>query len=252
MSILHAFFLGLLQGATEFFPISSSAHLTLAKFFFEIENGESQIMFDLVCHLGSLAALLYFLRKEIRTLSKERIKQFFLALLPLIPAYFLLKPLCDLALSIELLGFFLILTSVILFIGGTIRIHKERKKTDAFLLVGTMQTLALIPGISRSASTISCARILGWSPKDAVHFSFLLAIPTIIGGNTLKLLKIVLSSEHLEPLSFSTYATGFFSSLAVGLIAVRLGFKLLERGCFKPFAWYCLILGTIVSVYFYG
>jgi undecaprenyl-diphosphatase len=252
MSIFHAFFLGLLQGATEFFPVSSSAHLKLAKFFLGIEGGESQVMFDLICHLGTLVALLYFLRVEIRTLSAARIKPFFFALLPLIPAYFLLKPVRDAASKIEFVGIFLLLTSGILFMGEGIRLRRERKKTNDFVLIGAMQSLALLPGISRSASTISCARILGWSPKEAVRFSFLLAIPTIIGGNSLELLKIALSSEDLKPLSFSTYAVGFFSSLIVGLIAVHFGFKLLERGCFKPFAWYCLILGIVMSVYFYG
>lgn len=254
MSILHALLLGLLQGITEFFPVSSSAHLKLAKHFFGMEGSEAQVVFDLVCHLGTLAALLFFLRRELLNLKKEDLKVFFFALVPLVPAYFLLKPLRDLASEINLLGFFLILTGCLLFLGDKFRFTRKSKPggTSDVMMIGSMQALALIPGISRSASTIVGARVLGWSPAKAVRFSFLLAIPTIIGGNCLELLKIAISKEPLGALSWSTCAVGFFASCLMGLAAVGIGFKLLERGCFKPFAWYCLILGIIVSIYFYG
>ncbi len=253
MSIVHAFLLGLLQGATEFFPISSSAHLKIARALLGIENGEAQVFFDLVCHLGTLSALLFFLRKELLQIKKEQIKTILLALLPLPPAYFLLKPLRDFASETPLVGFFLIATSIILFVGGKIRILPKRpgRKGHA-VAIGTMQSLALVPGISRSASTISCARVLGWSPQEAVRFSFLLAIPTIIGGNCLELLKIYLSNEPIVSLSSTSCIIGFCTALGMGLLVIGWGFRLLEKGCFKPFAWYCLILGTLVSVYFYG
>ncbi|MES2344811.1 MAG: undecaprenyl-diphosphate phosphatase [Chlamydiota bacterium] len=253
MSILHAMLLGLLQGITEFFPVSSSAHLKIVKLLFEIAPSESQVVFDLVCHLGTLTALLFFLKREVFKLTKEQLKGFFFALLPLVPAYFLLKPLRDMANKPELLGFCLITTGVILFCGNTLRFTRKstQSKSDLFV-IGAVQSLALIPGISRSASTISCARILGWNPKEAVRFSFLLAIPTIVGGNCLELLKIALSKEELGSISFSNCLVGFLFSCGIGLITVRFGFSLLERGCFKPFAWYCLILGTLLSIYFYG
>jgi undecaprenyl-diphosphatase len=253
MSVLHALILGLIQGMTEFFPISSSAHLKITKLFFDIKGGENQVVFDLICHLGTLTALLFFLKKELLKLTKEQMKGFFFALMPLIPAYFLLKPLRDAANKTELLGFFLILTGIILFCGHKLRLTRKSKqpRSDLFV-IGAMQSLALIPGISRSASTIACARILGWSPAEAVRFSFLLAIPTIIGGNCLELLKIFLSGETLGPISPISCFVGFIFSLGAGLIFVRFGFSLLERGCFKPFAWYCLILGTLLSIYFYG
>lgn len=253
MSFLQALLLGILQGITEFFPVSSSAHLKIAKMFLGIPNGEGQVVFDLACHLGTLTALLFYLRKEVISLKKEQIKGFLFALLPLIPAYFLLKPIRDWASQINFLGFFLIITALILFFGEKLRVpNKLNESNRDYFLIGTMQSLALIPGISRSASTIACARVLGWCPIFAVRFSFLLAIPTIIGGNCLELLKLAITKESLGSVAFSACAVGFISAAIVGFIAIGIGFKLLERGYFKPFAWYCLILGTLLSIYFYG
>ena len=180
MSLIEAFIFGLLQGLTEFLPVSSSAHLKLAKLFFHIEKSESQVIFDLVCHLGTLFALLYFLRKEVlRMFSSERRKLFllFAATLPLIPCYFLLKPLRDLASEPQFLGPCLICTAFILFLGQRLRLQRTASTTNKremsdVLMIGVMQSAALIPGISRSASTISCAKVLGWKPREAVRFSF--------------------------------------------------------------------------------
>src|ERR1700733_3432852 len=113
MSLIEAFIFGLLQGLTEFLPVSSSAHLKLAKLFFNIENTEAQIVFDLICHLGTLIALLYFLRKEILTIvrhDRRKLLFLFLAILPLIPCYFLLKPVREFASQPHFLGPCLVLT----------------------------------------------------------------------------------------------------------------------------------------------
>lgn len=254
MTLLDALLLGLLQGITEFFPVSSSAHLKILKHFLGIEaTTEAHVIFDLVCHLGTLIALLLFLSQELRALKKEHFTRFFLALLPLPPAYFLLKPLRVWGSDIHLLGFFLMGTSLILFLGEWLRFSfKKQPSLKEVVIIGAAQALALIPGLSRSGSTISCARALGWEPKEAVRFSFLLAIPTVIGGNCLELLKIATSSGPMGPFPWMTYLVGFIASCGMGMVTVQLGFRLLERGCFKPFAWYCLILGTAMSLYFYG
>jgi undecaprenyl-diphosphatase len=258
MSAFEAFIFGLLQGLTEFFPVSSSAHLKLAKVFFNIQSSESQVVFDLICHLGTLFALLYFLKEEVlQILRRDRRKLLFLfvAILPLAPCYFLLKPLRDFASDPHLLGLCLILTAVILFSGQKLRIYREHPTTfkrmvgDVFW-IGAMQSAALIPGISRSASTISCAKALGWDAKEAVRFSFLLSIPTIIGGNCLELLKISLSDAPLPAIGASSCAIGFLSSFGFGLLVIRFALSYLEKGNLRPFAWYCLGFGVFVTVYF--
>ena len=257
MSFLEAFIFGLVQGLTEFLPVSSSAHMKLAKLFFNLETSESGIVFDLVCHLGTLIALLYFLRKEILQIlrsDRKKLVLLFVAMLPLVPCYFLLKPVRDYVSHPQFLGLCLILTALILFSGQKLRIRRQQSATikrryGDVLWIGAMQSAALIPGISRSASTISCAKVLGWDPKEAVRFSFLLSIPTIIGGNCFELLKIYLSHETLASVSLHACAVGFIASLGAGLLIIRFALSYLEKGNLKPFAWYCLGIGAFVTAY---
>lgn len=259
MTLLHSFIFGLLQGITEFLPVSSSAHLKLLKILIGVDSSEGQVLFDLVCHLGTLSAVLCFFSQDILQLftsDRKNLKFLIFATLPLVPCYLLLKPLRDAASNPEYLGFCLICTSAILFLGQRWRPQRintdpsspNRLMRDAFM-IGTMQSAALIPGISRSASTISCAQILGWQPRDAVRFSFLLSIPTIIGGNCLELLKLYLAHESPPLLSPASYITAFATSGIVGFIVIRFAMDVLQKGHLKPFAWYCLILGIITTLY---
>ncbi len=255
MTLIQAFILGFLQGLTEFFPVSSSAHVKLAKLWLGLEGSESQVIFDLVCHLGTLVAVLYFLKNEvIAMLRTERRKLFmlFLATLPLIPCYFVLGPLRHFASETRYLGLCLMLTSGILFLGQRWRLKRKpapskRREIGDVLWIGTLQSAALIPGVSRSASTISCASVLGWSAPQAVRFSFLLSIPTIIGGNCLELLKIAVSQESVVHFSPAACMIGFIVSCSVGLLVIRYAMAILEKGRFQPFAWYCLVLGVVVT-----
>ncbi len=257
MNLLESFIIGLVQGLTEFLPVSSSAHIKLAKILFGLESAEGTVLFDLTCHLGTLSAVLFFFRREIFqlfTINRKQLSLLFVATLPLIPFYFLLKPLREFASTPELLGFCLILTSCILFVGDQWRVKKERSlslKGDIYdvLWIGTLQATALIPGISRSASTISCARVLGWKASDAVRFSFLLSIPTVIGGNCLELLKMYSAETSTIPLPFSICAIGFFTAMGMGLFMIRMAISFLQKGNLKPFAWYCLVLGVFATFY---
>jgi undecaprenyl-diphosphatase len=127
---------------------------------------------------------------------------------------------------------------------------KERGKNAKIqdvLMIGALQSAALIPGISRSAATISCARFLGWNSKEAVRFSFLLSIPTVIGGNMLELLK---ASSSLDSVSISSLGIAFATSLLIGLFLVKKALGYLEKGNIRPFAWYCLSVGVLTTLYF--
>lgn len=250
MSFFQSIILGLVQGLTEFFPVSSSAHLQLTKHLLGIEKGEHLIYFDLVCHSGTLLALLIFLRKEVFGVLKsvKKMALYFLALLPLIPAYFLLKPVRLFASDPAFLGYSLMITSLLLFIASRKKEMSPSKKWQHVLCIGMMQTMALIPGISRSGTTISAARFCGWSWRDAALFSFLLAIPTILGGELIEALK-----GHDSPgVSGICYVGGFFASFLLGLIAVRFIFWVYETGKVRPFAWYCLGAGIFAWVLFRG
>jgi len=257
MSILASLILGALQALTEFFPVSSSTHLYLAKLLLGVESSEQNgVLLDLSCHLGSLVALVFYLRKDIHCIFRHEPRKlllFFLALLPLIPLYLLLKPCKEALSSTTMMGFFLLGTGGILLAGQFFsmrRSEKEetmRKKVQDVLLIGAVQSMALLPGISRSASTISCARILGWTPKEAVRFSFLLSIPTILGGNFLEFLRI--SSK--SPIPWAPLSTAFAVSFLLSLLVIRKAFTWLEKGDFRLCALYCVLLGLGI-IFFLG
>lgn len=255
MSCIESVILGVTQALTEFFPVSSSAHLKLVKHFLGVEGS---VLIDLSCHLGTLIALIFFLRKDILDVfwkETKKLKLLFIALLPLPPLYFLMKPIREMVSDIHFLGLCLMGTGLILLAGQLFSMPRsknreyERKTNDA-LLIGALQSAALIPGISRSASTISCARFLGWSAKEAVRFSFLLSIPTIIAGNLWEFVKESSSLDQGMSLPWLSLFTAFATSFLVGLTLVRRAILWLEKGNIKPCAWYCLALGTLTTLYF--
>ncbi len=257
MSNLQAMILGLIQGLTEFLPISSSTHLKIAKMLLSIQEHHEFVIFELVCHLGTLVASIWYFRKDLLALCsarRDKLLQVALAILPLLPAYFLLKPLRAGESHLPFLGGALILTSTLLFLSESFRfkraakISPSRRWQDA-LCIGAMQATALIPGISRSASTISCARVLGWNREESIRFSFLLAIPTILGGNCLTILHILQNGIPDLPISLSSCLIGFGASCVMGIVVVGRAVRFLSTKGLRPFAWYCLVLGLGLALF---
>lgn len=250
MSFFQAIILGLVQGLTEFFPVSSSAHLKLAKWLLGVADGEHLLYFDLLCHSGTLLALLIYLRREVWDVLRDvrKMSLYAVALVPLVPAYFLLKPVRVMASEPEYLGYALMVTGALLFAASRKKEAIPSKKSWHVVCIGMMQTMALVPGISRSGSTIAAARFCGWSWREAAQFSFLLAIPTILGGELLETLK----GHGGGGVSLACYVGGFVASFGLGLMAVRFIFWVYETGKVKPFAWYCLGMGLFAWAIFNG
>jgi undecaprenyl-diphosphatase len=251
MNWLHAVFLGLIQGITEFIPVSSSAHLKIFKTFLGLSTGEEMVLFDLFCHLGTLLALIIYFRKDILEFFfyPRRLIPVVVALTPLVPFYFLLKPVREALSKPEYLGFCLIGTAAILYGASLLQKKiKARMTIKDALWIGTFQGIALIPGISRSAATIGAGLWRGATPTEAVRFSFLLSLPAVSGGTFLELLK---AKSHLASMSFSLphCLIGFATAAIVGLLAVRFAIPLLQKGVLRPFAGYCLIAGILLSLY---
>jgi len=259
VSTLEAIILGIIQGLTEFLPVSSSGHLALGQTFFGFSNLDDFILFDLICHMGTLFSILFVFNSQIRSLftgNRTQLFQIILGTLPLFPILLILKQVESLYSQVQLLGFFFMTTSFILWAGikwGRVKPEAERKQhwaKDA-LIIGVFQTLALLPGVSRSGSTISSARLLGWKKEDATTFSFLLAIPAILGGTTLKLLQLISSENLYQPTeSLTPYIAGFTTSFFVGIFALLLLIRLAAKEKFMYFVWYCLILGIGTTIYF--
>jgi len=224
---LVALLLGLIQGLTEFFPISSSGHLVLVRRMLEIEG--DFFLFDLACHGGTLLAILSLLWRDLR----PNWRALALGTLPLFPLALLPHP-------HPFLGVTFVLTAGLLFASERWARHGKMRRWHP-LAIGSCQALAVLPGLSRLGATVAGARFLGWERSQAARFSFLLAVPAILGGMVLELWR----ARGSTPLSLGIYGVGFFSAFVVGNVALRLFLSWVERGKLTPFAWYCLGLGGL-------
>lgn len=250
MDLFQAILLGVIQGLTEFLPVSSSGHLILGQIFLGLQNPQTFILFDLCCHLGTLVAIVAFFYKEIyRTLFVERTRllQVCAALLPLFPLLLLLKPLKALFDQPKYLSVFFAMTSLLLYLGLRFGREKEEKFIRAHrwrdsLMIGLFQAMAVLPGVSRSGATLSAARLAGWSREEAVTFSFLIAIPTILGASFIEAAQLFSSAEQFssERISLQVYFAGWAASLVVGYAALGLLKKIVMSNQLMLFVWYCL------------
>lgn len=254
MTLFEALLLGIVQGLTEFLPISSSGHLALAQYFLGMENLANYLSFDIVCHLGTLLAIIcLFFRQIIKILliDHARLLQLLLATALLFPLALVSKPLASLFGRIDLLGFFFLITAALLLLGhycycpATPQLLTNSRWRDS-LVIGGLQALAILPGVSRSAATISGARLLGWSAEDSVAFSFLLGIPAILGAATLETSKILLSTEYTSTIPLGCYFIGFLTSFITGLLALWGLIRIVCKEKLHYFAWYCILLGVVL------
>jgi len=259
VSIWEVILLGIIQGITEFLPVSSSGHLTLGQLLLGLQDPSSYIVFDLVCHLGTLVAILAVFRQEIFSIMRGNVREawrIIVGTLPLFPLLLVLKQVKNAYDTPELLGLFFLITALLLYLGMRLRLPSPKRPwrtlgADPFA-VGIFQALAVLPGISRSGSTISAAHMLGWTRKEAVAFSFLLAIPAILGGSVLEIYKLfaeeqVSAAHHI---GMGEYFLGFVLSATVGWVALRLLIRMVLQDKLMVFVWYCGLLGLACLWYF--
>lgn len=252
MSTIHAIILGIIQGITEFLPVSSSGHLLIFQTLLGFEALSHYLVFDLVCHLGTLAAIFVIFHREVREAlhSPPLLKNIFIALLPLFPLLLVMKQVKGEFESLEHLGYFYLLSAGLLTAGI---FSKEKDNGADFpwwhaLWIGAFQALAILPGISRSGATITAALLLGWSLPHAVRFSFLLVIPTILGGFFYEMIKH--SDLQMGGVRAIDYAAGFSLSFVVGMAALFFLKVIKSKKTLIPFAIYCLLVGLfIIFVY---
>lgn len=253
MSPFEAFILGLIQGLAEFLPISSSGHLELGQHFLGYKNLDQYVFFNLICHLGTLLALIIVFVDKIKAafLSKTLFLQVVIGTLPLFPLVLILKPLKSMFDQPQYLGFCFLITACLLYVSQKLefKIYPSSSLRGA-LTVGLFQAVAILPGISRSGATISGARLIGWNKEDAMSFAFLLAIPAILGGVTLEMMQIAMGKTTPTDISAFNYFIGFISSFVFGLLSLKVLMKVAEKNKFIYFVWYLGILGLITSTYF--
>lgn len=240
MNLAQSLLLGLVQGLTEFLPISSTAHLVAAQNFLGLT--EPPVAFDIVIHLATALVTIIVLWSAIKKLNWPMIRLIIVATIPtgILGLYFNRWN--------ELIFGSLLFTAITLIINGLIlllpKLFKARNKNlnnQSAATIGIAQGLAVLPGISRSGSTIVTGLLLGLKPKDAYDFSFLISLPAIAAAQLLQIDDLRLAGSDL-----SNYIVGFVAAGISGYFALLWLRRIVSRGQFTVFAIYCLIFGGLL------
>ena len=260
MEIYQGIILGILQGLTEFLPVSSSGHLVLGQIFFNIN--EPGLIFEASVHMGTLGAVFIAYFKDILEILKSLVyyagtrdpsghetnlalaAAIIIGSVPTAIIGFMLKQFEDILFTSSLLvGAMLLVTGCLLWVSR--RYYRveggEPLTVSRAVIIGIVQGLAVIPGISRSGSTIATGLFIGLNRKTAARFSFLLSIPAILGVQVISLKDMIESQGHIDPATIC----GTIASFIVGLAALKLLLKLVNTGKFHLFAPYCWLAGIL-------
>ena len=272
MTIFKAFILGLIQGISEFLPISSSGHLSIAGQLMGMDPEASNLLsFNILLHVATLAAVFAVYYKDIFEMIKAffamlgdlftgkglRLKEFLyrrlivMLIAATIPAVFAALLLGDIIENPQLwqIGIFLIITAVLLFLseklgGGDVNL--ESMSTKRAFLVGCFQGLGTLPGISRSGSTIVGGLFCKLNKETAVRFSFLLSIPAILGALVLDLKDIV--GAQSQALSFMPVIIGMITAAISGYFSIKFLLKLVQKSKLSYFSYYCILAGVFAII----
>lgn len=273
MSIWFAALLGLIQGVTEFLPISSSGHLSVLQNLFGVsEFGEEHLLFDTLLHLATLVSICIIYWRDIVEMFKEVVGFFkdvrhpkpeeggpkparrlvlmiIIATLPLLIALPFSDAVGSLYNNTLFIGFAFLATGLILFLSDRLKNGRKTAKNMTVgnaLVIGACQAVATLPGISRSGSTITAGMASGLDRSFAVKFSFLMSIPAILGANILNLFKA--SKEGLDAAQLPAYLVGMAVAAVTGYFAIKLVKMLSQKGKFGKFCYYCFAVGVLTIV----
>lgn len=259
MDILHAIILGIVQGLTEFLPVSSSGHLEIVKALLNNKNiGEQSMLMTVVLHGATALSTIYIFRNDIIIIIKglysgvkEQVNFSIKIILSMIPAAFVGLFWED---EIEaifggdliLVGAMLIVTALLLFFADKAKITDKKISFLNAIIIGVSQAIAILPGISRSGATISTSVLLGIDKEKSARFSFLMVVPLILGKISKDIFSgdISFSSSESLPLLF-----GFISAFIIGIIACKWMIKIVKNSQLSYFAIYCALIGFSIITY---
>ena len=261
MEILRSIILGIIQGLTEFLPVSSSGHLEIAKCIFpsEVLAKESMLM-TVVLHFATAFSIIFIFRKDIVEIfsglfqfkNNERFWFSVKIVLSMIPAvvvglFFESEIEALFGGQLILVGSMLLITGALLFLADKAKHAEKNVGIKNAILIGISQAIAIMPGISRSGATISTAVLLGIDKEKSARFSFLMVVPLIFG----KMAKDIFSGKiSYESSSFIPLIVGFIFAFITGLIACKWMIKLVKNSQLKYFAYYCFIVGVLAILLF--
>jgi undecaprenyl-diphosphatase len=264
LELIEAMFLGIVQGLTEFLPVSSSGHLLLGQYFLGLDQARFGLSFDVALHLGTLLAVVSFfwrdlVRMALAFLRSLRHRDFsdpdqrlaYLIIASTVPAalmgYFLEDFFDTVVRSPWIVAFNLVLVGVLFIVGEAVGRRTRQASKLTFVEaagVGVAQATALVPGVSRSGATITLGLFLGLRREAAARFSFLMSVPIIAGAGALKLREIV--SAGIGGYDALLFGAGFVSSAVVGYLAIRFFLRFVVDHSLRAFAYYRFGLAAVV------
>jgi undecaprenyl-diphosphatase len=266
LTLLKAIILGIVQGLTEFLPVSSSGHLVLAQSILNIT--EPPLFFDVMLHFGTLLAVVAFFWRDIWDIisslfgrdpnksgrishykTKRSARLFFwyiiIGTIPTAIIALILKKTIEKSFSDPMIvSIMLIITGVILWFSARVGQRGKELNTTRAIIIGIVQGIAALPGISRSGSTISTALMAGIDGEQAARFSLLLSLPAIFGATILELKDVGSIDIPITPIII-----GVLVAFVVGYISINLLVKILKRGHFSVFAYYCWAIGILSLIW---
>jgi undecaprenyl-diphosphatase len=247
--MIEALILGIVQGVTEFFPVSSTAHLILLPWFFKWGGDLDTLTFDVALHAGTLLALiLCFWRDWIEMLTIKR-RLFFLIIIASIPAGIagvLFNDVIEKSLrSPYIISIALVAGGIIMFLSEKIFKHRslENLKLSDALIIGLSQAVALVPGVSRSGITISAGLFRGLDRSSSARFSFLLSTPIIAGATLLHAKKMMTGTDHYN---LDLFIIGFTASALTGYAAIRFLISFFRKYSLNAFVYYRFFLAAVL------
>ncbi len=263
METLDAIILGVIQGLTEFLPVSSSGHIELGKAVLgtDLGNKEENLLFTVVVHFATAMSTIIIFRKDILELLKglfsfkwnEETQFLFKIALSMIPAVIVgllfeeqLEKLFEG--QIILVGFMLIITGLLLFLAGRAKRTEKGVSWKDALIIGVSQAVAMLPGISRSGATISTSVLLGNDRAKAARFSFLMVVPLIFGKIAKDMLDVVKGDTVIDNVATTPLIAGFLAAFIVGLIACTWMISLVRKAKLHYFSYYCFAVGIVAIV----
>ncbi len=247
MSVLEAVTLGVIQGITEWLPISSSGHLVLYQ---QIAKVDTPLLFDVLLHFASVLVILVVFRQRIIEIlrSSEYIRNIILGSIPIALAGFLARDIVEAARSnMTVVSVALIITGFFLFLTHFVREKTTKVSPLNSIIIGISQSLALLPGISRSGATISTGMFLGISRENSAEFSFILAVPAILGATLFETVEVVRAGS-LEKSLIMPLSIGMVISFIVGYFSLKLLLKVVKSRKFFWFSFYCIALGLLLII----
>ena len=256
MDVIDAIILGIIQGLTEFLPVSSSGHLELGKAILgDTSVPEESLLFTVVLHFATALSTIVVFRKDILDLIKGILKfkwnddlqfvtKIIISMIPAVIIGFTYESqFAELfGGNIKLVGFMLIITALLLYLADKAKNTNKKVSFSNAFIIGVSQAIAMLPGISRSGATISTSVLLGNDKTKAARFSFLMVVPLIFG----KIAKDILSGDiSTESQNFTTLSIGFIAAFIAGLFACTWMIAIVKKSKLSYFAIYCAIVGIV-------